>query len=459
MKKTLLVTILIISFFNNKVFAEDFVTKGLVTQGLDFREAILMALENNHEIRAMRKNLAASEKDIGITRSYLMPHVLFIEGFISTNQPALNITIKSNQKLFTPADLAKGAAGFNNPGNITNFLTAGVVFVPIFNKKTYVGLKMAKRQYSANGYTYLRKQEEIIRNVAKAYIDVGTAQEYIQTFIKELDHAKDHLKTAESHHKNDSSHSDVLQAKTKVFEEEQKLNFAQKRLTVKKKDLERIIVSQNPVEISTSTPPLEVRGIDYYKSYSICRNDIRAMEINVENSKNNIKLEQAEWYPNLNGLVAYNFWSPTIPFDFGAQGNDYVAGVFLTWSPFDGNKRVYEVSKAKLKSEEAKEYLAGLRDLVNYRVFEAYSNTEDLQTRFEFAQSAVKSAIEAELLITKKWENNLVPFVDILVAKSALDEARENLVKTSSDLKSQIIDLYYESGTIKEDLVCTYKNK
>lgn len=455
MKKKLIIITLIITFLNGKAFAEDFVTKGLVTKGLDFKEAILIALENNHEIKAIRKNLAASEKDIGITRSYLMPKVLFVEGFIATNSPVLALSLKVNQARFDASDLRQ----LNHPGSVINFLTSGVVFVPIFNKKTYVGLKMAKTQYSANGYVYLRKQEEIVKDVAQAYLDVGTAQEYIKIFTKNLEHAKVHLKVAEARYKStkEGEHPYVLQAKTKVFEAEQKLNFAQKKLVVETRDLERLIVSQKPVEISTSTPPLEVKVFDYYKNSSIYRNDIRAMEINVENTKNHIKFEQAEWYPNLNGIAAYNFWNSSYP--FGATGNDYIAGVFLTWSAFDGNKRVYEISKAKLQSEEAKEHLAALRDLVSYKVFEAYSNTEDLQKNFELAQLAVKSATEAELIITKKWEKNLATFLDILEAKSALDGADENFVKTSSDLRKQIINLYYESGTIKEDLVHRYINK
>lgn len=458
MKKALLV-ILVILFLHSKVLAEvlaeNFVAKGLVNKGLDFREAISIALECNHEIKAMQKNLSASEKDIGIAKSYLMPRILFAEGFISTTDPTLALSLRINQAVFD----AKELANINHPGNVVSFLTSGIIFMPIFNKKTFVGIKMAKKQYSATGYTYLRKQEEIIKNVAKAYLAIGTTQEYIQIFTQSLEHAKDHLKTAQAYHKDtkEGEHPTVLEAKTQVFEAEQKLNFAQKKLTVAQKGLALLLASPNPIEISTITPLLEVREKDYYKAHSIYRSDICAMEINVENSKNKIRFEQAEWYPNLNAIAAYNFWHNSYP--FGASGNDYVAGVFLTWTAFDGNKRIHEVSKARLKSKEVEEYLAGLRDLVDFKVFEAYSNTEDLQKRFELAQLGVKSATEAELLITKKWEKGLVPFVNVLVAKEELDAANENLVKTSGELRAQIIDLYYESGVIRNDLLCAYKSK
>lgn len=451
MKKVLL-AILIILFFNGKVFSEDFVTKASVTKGLDFRDAILIALENNHEIKAMRKHLSAFEKDVGIARSYLMPRILFLEGFISTNDPALFSVLKSNQARFDLSDVPST----NHPQSIANFLTSGLIFMPIFNKKTFVGIKMAKKQYSANTYAYLRKQEEIIKNVAQAYLAIGTTQEYIQIFTQSLEHAKVHLKVAEEHHKNtkEGVHPTVLEAKTQVFEAEQKLNFAQKKLIVAQKGLGLLLASPNPVEISTSTPPLEVNVFDYYKAYAMHRSDISAMEINVENAKNKIKFEQADWYPSLNAIGLYNFWDSNYP--FGATGNDYIAGVFLLWQPFDGTKRIHEISKAKIQSQEINEYLAGLRDLVNFKVFEAYSNTEDLQKRFELAQLRVKSATEAELLITKKWENKLVPFVNILVAKTEMDDATENFVKVSGDLRAEIINLYYESGTIRDDLV--YKN-
>lgn len=455
MKKILLITILIISFFNSPAFAENCcIIEKSNYKKIDFKEAILMALENNHEVRAMKNNLKASEKDIGITRSYFMPRILFVEGFISTNDPTLVFALKLNQARFDVTDTFES----NHPGSIGNFLTSGIIFLPIFNKKTFVGYKMAKKQYSANGYTYLRKQEEIMKNVAQAYLMIGTAQEYIQMFTEGLKDTNDHLKIAEAHYKKaGSTHPDVLEAKTKVFEAQQKLIFAQKKLALAQKGLGTLLACQNPIEISNTTPILEVKSFDYYKCYSKYRTDVRAMEINVENAKNNIKLEQADWYPNLNAIAAYNLWSSNYP--FGVQGNDYIAGVFFTWSVFDGNKRVYAISKAKFKCKEAGEYLAGLRDLVDFKVFEAYSNVEETQKKLELATLALKTAREAELLITKKWEKNLVPFVDILEAQTELDQAREEFVKNYGDLRAQIINLYYESGLIREELILAPWNK
>lgn len=418
---------------------------------INFKEAILIALENNSEIMAMKAALAASEKDIGISRSYLIPKITVGEDFVTTNNPAQVFALKLNQRRLTSTDFANAPGSFNNPGNITNFLTFGMIEVPVFNKPSIEMLKIAKTQYSANGYVYMRKQEELIKNVAQNYLQIGTAQEYVKVANQGLKDAKEHLRIANVRYKSELGlYSDVLRAKTEVSEAEQRLVTAQKNLDVAKRSLGFLLGTKESVEISNATPVLDLKPIDYYKSYMAQRSDLTAMEINVRNAKNGIKLAQADWFPTLNLNASYNLYQNNYP--FGAEGNNYIAGAFLHWNLFDGTKRNFETAKAKDKVREAEFYLESLQNAVDFKVFESFAGVQEANKNFELAQVSLSWAEEGNRLVTKRWQASLSPFVDVLDSQTNLDRARANLVKSSNDLKAQLITLYFESGVLKAEL-------
>lgn len=444
MKKTLII-ILIISFINSKALAEDFVNKRL-----DFREAILIALECNHDIRAMKNALSATERDIGVSRSAFFPKITFGEDFMETNNPAQVLALLLNQRNLTAGDLAAAPRSLNDPPSISNFLTYGLATVPLFGMTGIYAHKIAKLKYSAQGYLYLRKQEELIKNVALAYLAIGTAQEYVNIAGEDLKDANEHKKIANMKYRDGSGgYSDFLRANTEVSEAEQKLNSAQKNLDVAKRALGLLLGSKESIEIANSTPTLDLKIIDYYKAYSVYRNDIKAMEVNVKNAKEGVKLAIADWSPTMYGITSVNFNNPDYPF---AGQSNYIVGIFASWNVFDGGKRIYETQKAKDKTKEAEEYLEGLKKNVDFKVFEAYSGVEEANKNYILAQVALITAIEGKILVTQKWQKAKSPFIEVLDSQTNLNKARANLNKSCNELKAQLLTLYYESGIIKQEL-------
>ena len=451
MKKNFIISLILVLSLSSKVFAEE-----VKMHPLSFNEAIAIALENNNELKGMKNSLSASERDIGISRSYLMPKITVGEDFVTTNNPAQVFALKLNQTRLTSTDFAGAPGSFNNPGNITNFLTYGMIQLPVYNKASLEALKMAKTQYSANGYVYLRKQEELIKNVSQNYLQIGTAQEYVKVAKQGLKEAQEHLRIANVRYKSELGlYSDVLRAKTEVSEAEQRLVSANKNLNVAKRSLGFLLGTKTSVEISNITPILDLKTVDYYKEFMLHRNDVKAMEINVQNAKNGIRLAQADWFPTLNLNASYNLYNNSYP--FGAEGNNYIAGAFLKWDAFDGNKRHYETLKAQDKTKEAQQYLESLKNAVDFKVFEAFASVGEANKNFELSQIALTWAQEGERLVMKRWQASLSPFVDVLDAQTNLDRARANLIKSSNDLKAQLIALYFESGVLKEELKLSEK--
>lgn len=444
MHKYIVVVLIFFLSSSTMVFADESIYKKL-----DLKEAILIALENNNEIRALKKTLSVSERNIGIERSDLLPHISVGEDFTSTNNPADVLVLKMNQTRVTARDLELST--INKPPNITNFLTYGLLEQVIFDKKVWTELKITQKQYSSNGHIYLREEEELIKDVAQAYIQIIMSEDTIKMANQSLTDKKEQFLIAQKkNEKNKGLYSDILEAETQVAQAEQKIVSVNRSYNVAKRALGLKLGSKESIEISGSLPVLVINPMDYYKTYSVYRNDIKAMEVNYENSKNGIKLAQAGWYPTLTANVSYNLYSSEFP--CGAQGNNYIFGAFFKWNAFNGNKRHYEILKAKDKSQEVKEYLENLKKTVDFKVFEAYAKVEESKENFVIAKTALKVAEEGKNLVVKKWLDSNLKFTDVEQAQINLDKARENFVKSQNDLKSQLINLYFESGTIKTDL-------
>lgn len=416
---------------------------------MDLSTAIKYSLAHNNDIRAMAKGLCANERDIGIAKSNMMPKARFHENFTATNNPIEAFGFKLNQTVAHPGDLAFGTLDY--PGAVTNFLTSVVLEQRILDRKSMIAIKMAKKEYSANGYIYLRKQEELVTQVAQAYLNIGTNHELLNAAQQALDDVKKHLKTAEDRYKNNKGpYSDVLRAKSALGQREEDLILDQKKLNVSKRNLGLLLGLETDVEVSEAVPDLELQDISYYKSFSPYRNDIKATEIRVENAKNNIHSAQSDWYPTLSALASYNFYQSNYP--FGGQGNNYIAGAMFKWDIYDGNKRKYEILKAKDKEAEAKEYLQGFRKAVNFKIYEAYSNVEAHQKNLELSLESKKRAEENVKLVEQQWETSEVPLVALVDAQINLNDARVKLIKNKFEIKEDLLNLIYESGIVYQEL-------
>ena len=422
-----------------------------LTSSLSMNDAIKRALENNNLLKAQGNSLKANQRDIGIARSNILPKLRFDEVFISTNMPAASFALTINQGRLSSAAMSNAPASFNDPGVTNNFLTAVTLIQPIYIRKTFVGLKMAKQEYTAQSYDYMRKQEDTAFEVAKTYLSVMSAQEYVKVSQKALLDAQEHLRIA--HVRRDSGlglYSDVLRASTAVTEAEQNVVSANKNLGLAKKALALLIGETNPVNINSLLPAVCLKNVDYDNTALNSRNDIKFMEARLENAKNGVEMAKSDYYPSVYGFGSYMLWDHRAP--FAGEGNNYLAGAALNWYAFDGFKRKYETLQAKDRVAEAQEYLEGMKKQVLFQIYESKMNIQESAKRLELANSACKSAAEGKKLVLKRWESSLSPFVDLLDAQINLDKTRADVIKANNDYHLALISLSYQSGIIFKDL-------
>ncbi len=416
---------------------------------LTLPEAVIAALENNHELMALKNSHAAKQSDIGIARSFLLPKISLEERYLRTVNPTYAFMTKLNQQRIELTDFAPDS--LNHPDAVNDFQTAVSFEQPLFVRKATVGLEMSKMEVAASEETLQRKKEEIAFKVVQTYLMVSTAGGYVKVAEKALEDAREHQRLAEVRYKTGLGlYSDVLRASTAAADAGQKLVSAGKNFNVAKRALGLMIGSGEAIDVMQETPALPVRDIDYLRTQSLTRRDIKALELRKENAKNNIKLAEAGYFPLLGVGGAYQLNDHNKP--LGNEGDSWQLMAFLKWDLFDGAKRKHEKTKANHQVSEADEYLKGMKKMVSFQVDEAWLTLEEAKSNMALAQEALKSAEEGRRLVKVRYEGSLSPIVDMLDVQVSYDHTAANLVARENEYKLAIANLCFASGTIIQDL-------
>jgi len=413
-------------------------------------QAIAIAMEENHEIRATKSSLLAQKADVGIARGPLLPQIGFEQRVARTNNPPGVFMSKLNQERFTQTDF--NIDSLNHPGPITDLQTMVTVDQAIFVGKALVGLDIAKKEYAAKGEDYGRKREETALKVTQTYLAIRTAKEYVNVTRAGIDDAKEHLRIADARYRNGLGlYSDVLRAKTAVIEAEQRVVTAEKNLSVAKKGLAILLGTSESLDIAPDEKlDLPLREMDYYQNGAALRKDVKALQIRHDNAKNGVRLAESKYLPTLGVHASYQLNDQNRL--FGTEGESWWLMGVVRWDLFDGASREYERSKAQHKQAETQEQLRGLTQIVSFNITEAYLAAEEARKNTELSRAALASAEEGRKLVASRFQNSLSPVVDLLDVQLNVDHTRANVVARENEYRLALIRLAYESGTILSEL-------
>ncbi len=416
---------------------------------LTLKEAIQVAFQRNHQIRAMKNSVLAQKQEIGIARSILLPQISVEERFTRTNNPPGVFMSKLNQERFGQADFAIDS--LNQPGPVSDMQTTATVEQAIFSGKALVGWHMAKKDFAAKEHDYARLREETALYVTRAHLQVATAKEYASVARSGLSDAAEHLRIAEARERNGIGlYADVLRAKTALTAAEQKMITAEKNLTLAKKALGMLLGNDDGYDVVDQRVDFSPGDIQRSAPSTTSRKDIKAMELRYENAGNNVRLAQSRYLPNLGLRATYQLNDHNNI--FGNEGESWWLMGLLRWDLFDGAGREYEYSRARYKENEAREQLAGLKSLASFKITEASLALDETRKIRDLARSTLATAEEGKKLVESRYRNSLSPLVDLLDVQTSVDGARVAAVATENEYQFAIIRLHYEAGTILQAL-------
>jgi outer membrane protein TolC len=416
---------------------------------LSLSEAIHIALEDNHEIKALQSGVQAGKADVGIAMSYLLPGISLEERALRTNNPTYAFMAKLNQERFTATDFALD--NLNNPDDVTDYQTSLSFEQPLFAPKAYFGLSISQNEARAQEEELYRKKEEIAYRVVRTYLNIQTAAAYVQVADQAAHDVREHLRLAELRYKNGLGlYSDVLRASTVVTEAEQHRITARKNLTVAGRALGLLLSLPGAVETQAEQPEIPLRELNTYLEAAAARKDIRALELRRESARDQIRQAESGYLPTLGVGGTYQWNDHDQP--AGMEGESWQMAAFLKWDLFSGTRTLHERLKAMHRTMQLEAALAGQKATVAFGIHEAYLSVDEARQKADLTAAALKTAEEGTRLVRVRYEGALAPLVDLLDAQTALNQARANAAAAENDWIDAKARLAYEGGTILNDL-------
>ncbi len=303
----------------------------LLSQELTLQKVLKDALENNlelkayaHELKAYRYKSIASEKAV-------YPVLTFKENFTRTNIPAYVLFAKMNQGRITAKDFSPNTLA--NPSAVNNFETLISLEIPLWEGGKIRALKsVAFHSEKAFTKTFLRKREEIVFKVYKAYLKTDFAQKNLKLAKINLKAAEEHYRIAKALYKAGKILlSDLLKTEVALNKAQENVKKAEREFYLATKTLSFIVgknYSKVKLKSIDSCPSIKLETLR--EKALTNRKDLLALRDQIKVIEANSRATLAETLPAVGFFASYTLYSRNSPFN--SEGDGYTVGLSVSLS-------------------------------------------------------------------------------------------------------------------------------
>jgi outer membrane protein TolC len=418
------------------------------------RDAVRLALERNHLIKAAEHEKTAARYGAAAGRGRWFPRIFLDEGFAASNSPTRVFMMKLDEGRFTQNDFL--ISNLNHPASTSDFRTSFTLEQPVFDLGIVYGSEVADKEAEVKDFAARRRSEEVGFAVFSACVEVQRARAMMETAGNAVRDAREHLRLARVRNREGTGlRSDELRAGTFLAEMEQQLITAGNNSALAGMRL-AVATGGDPGDSLDIAEPLTVlpvgAGPDALVTIALShRPDLLEMEKGVEKSAAGVKLAASAFLPTLYGSASYQMNDRDIP--FGRDNDAWIAGVNLRWELFDGSRRLDERARARSLESSARETLEQYRKEVALQVRESLLRREETAQRLAVARSACREAEEGVRLITKRFANSLATLVEVLDAQTALNRARAGVVENETGYALATARVWFSAGIFLQEVM------
>jgi outer membrane protein len=421
---------------------------------LTVQEAIKQALARNNLLKAATHERSAAGRETAAARSHYLPRLSLDETATVSNAPTRVFMMKLDEGRFTPGDLAIG--NLNHPAAHGDFRTTLSLDQPLFDSAIARGRELAEKEEEGSGFALERRRQEVAYRVYCVCLEVQKAKGNLLAAEQAVADARERLRLAQVRGEAGVGlKSDELRARTFLAEMEQQGISARNDLALARLRLGQAVGGEpgETAGLGEELAPLPLALADEELRRLAQANRPELKELAAGLAKGEIAVRQARgaYLPTLYGTAAYQMNDRDIP--FGRDNDAWQVGATLRWELFDGLRRGEVKGKAEALRSAAAEYLENGRKEVALQVEESMLRRWEAGKRLEVARHAVADAEEVVRLVSRRFENSLATFADLVDAQTALNRARAQLVGSGSDYALATARLYHATGSFLKEVM------
>lgn len=446
---TILFSILLLIAATHPAFSAETDTVRTLTMG----EAIRLALENNHHIKAASLNAQASGHAADIPASRLYPHLFLEESFSASNSPTQTFMMKLDQGRFSQNDFL--IDNLNHPGTWRSFKTALTLTQPLFDPTIFPSREMARKEADKAGFGYEAARQDMAFRIFVLHLDGVRASAQLKAVEQAVTDAAENVRLAGVRQREGVGlRSDLLRARTHQADMEQQLITSRNNLTITRMRMAQALgedgglidVAPPATTLSPSCPAEDLTGVALRE-----RRELRQARADVDRGDAALRLARGAWLPSLDAFGSWQFNSREYP--FGSDNDAWLAGVNLKWQIFDGFRRTSEQRRAQASRTAAAEMLAAATGEILLQVRESCLRRDEAEKQRDVARKALSAAEETVRLLSRRYENSLATMLDLLDAQTALNQARSRLVEADAGYAYSGASIYHAAGIFLKEIM------
>lgn len=320
--------------------------------------------------------------------------------------------------------------------------------LPIYSgRRLESQIEAAKIGIDISKLDYIQAQENLIYNVAKAYIDAlenfENTKVYLQTEANLADHEQN---IAAQYDAGAKAKIDLLRAQVETANAQQDTAKSHAAYEVSLTNLATLMaidsISNFTVEnVQTSNELGSVES--YIEQAAQNRADLQADSLKIDRGRYSVEVARAGKRPSLSAEISTGVnasksdWHPT---------PDASAGLSASWNIFDSHVTASEIKSAEIELEQL--YLQMQNDInsVNESVVTAHKNLRIALMRLRTTKKAVDLAEEERYIAVERYRAGEGILLDVLDAEVSLSTAKRNHVSATYDVARYRFDLAHATG-------------
>jgi outer membrane protein TolC len=402
------------------------------------RQCVEFALRNQPIVRQAAIDEAINERDIKISLSAWLPQV--------SGSGLYDYYFKGSPILPVPTTV----------GNIDNTSTLGLqANQVIYNNDVLQAAKAAKYSRLFYKQNTASSQINVVSDVSKAFFDVLLSQKQLDILNEDIVRLKRSLKDAYSQYQAGVvDKTDYKQATISLNNSLASRKQTEESIKSKLAYLKQImgVNPKNELTLSYDSTRYEAEAVIDTNQKLDVNNRIEYQLLQTQKSLQNINVSYYKWgfLPSVSATGVYDLYYFSNSFSSlynKSFPNGYV-GLTLAIPIFQGNKRLENLSKARLQVDRADLDIVNSRNTINTEYVQALASYKSSYTNWDFLKQNVSLAKDVYHVVSLQYREGIKTFLDVTVAQSDLRTAELNYYNALFQLLSSKIDLQKALGTL-----------
>ena len=438
MRKTLYLPLFLILYTPLWVFAQS--GADTAAKVLTLNQCVEFALRNQPTVRQASIDEAINERNIGISLSAWLPQI--------SGSGLYDYYFKGSP--IVPS------GGGSSTGNLDNLSTLGLqANQVIYNNDVLQAAKAAKysRLYYKQNTT--SSQINVVSDVSKAFFDVLLSQKQLNILKEDIVRLQRSLKDAYAQYQAGVvDKTDYKQATISLNNSLASRKQTEESVKSKVAYLKQImgLGADSQLNLSYDSTRYESEAIIDTNQKLDYNNRIEYQLLQTQKSLQNINVSYYKWgfLPSVSATGAYDLYylSNSLSTLYSRSFPNAYVGLTFSIPIFQGNKRLQNLSKARLQVDRADLDITNSRNTINTEYVQALASYKSNYTNWLFLKQNVGLAADVYHVVSLQYREGIKIYLDVIVAQSDLRTAELNYYNALFQLLSSKIDLQKALGTL-----------